>query len=168
MENALDHSRRRLHLRPEPSTPAVSRLATVLLSIILQSGRGLEQAPRALPRSFAYPSHAQRSHLLRYLVRTLADPEATGPVEPAGPVGVGIGELDKTAATGTKWRNPQGLGASNVWIRTNPSPSQRWAGRAPPPVVAFASTHRPVRPAPRWVLAARIGGLADLANSSGQ
>jgi hypothetical protein len=35
-------------------------------------------------------------------------------------------------------------------------------------LVAFASSTDPVRPAARWVLAARIGGLADLANFSGQ
>jgi hypothetical protein len=79
MENALDHSRRRLHRRPEPSTPAVLRLTTVLLFIIWQSGRGLELTRRAFPRSFAYPSHAQLSHLLRCLARALADPGATPP-----------------------------------------------------------------------------------------
>jgi len=55
MENALDHSRRRLHLRPEPSTPAVPRLTTVLLSIIFQVRPGSRADATSMPPSLRLP-----------------------------------------------------------------------------------------------------------------
>jgi hypothetical protein len=145
MENALDHSRRRLHLRPEPSTPAVFRLTTVLLSIIFQSGRSLEQARRAFSRSFAYPSHAQRSHLLRYLVRTLADPEATRPVERQVWWAWGWASwtrLPPRARTGGIRRV---WGVERLYLdRTLPAASSQSGQDAHRPLlVAFASMHRP-------------------------
>ena len=119
MENALDHSRRRLHRRPEPSTPAVLRLTTVLLSIIWQSGRGLELTRRAFPRSFA------TRRMLNFL--TCCDvsyglwpiPGRPRPVETAGPQGVGIGQAGQGCSYGQRLTEPL-RAASDVWLWTGP------------------------------------------------